>query len=273
MDIDEIIRYAIKEDLGYGDITTDNLNLENKIIEADFIAKQDGILAGIFLIKKIFGFIDATIEINILKNDGEPIKKGQIFATIKGAASSILKAERVTLNFIQRLSGIATLTNKFTKKIKNYKVKILDTRKTTPLLRELEKYAVKVGGGYNHRFGLFDMILIKENHIRSAGSITNAVKLIKEKDVIHKVEVEVTNLDELTEAVQAGADRAMLDNMSINDMKKAVKMYKDKIELEASGNVTLDTVEDIAKTGVHFISSGAITHSYKSLDISLLFRR
>ncbi len=273
MNLDEIIKKALEEDIGFGDITSDNLNLENIISTADFVAKEDGILAGLFLIEKIFKYLDENIEINLKKNDGDYVKKGEIFATIKGSSTVILKGERVCLNFIQRLSGIATLTYKFVEKIKKYNVKILDTRKTTPLLRELEKYAVIKGGGYNHRFGLFDMILIKENHIRSAGSIKRAVSLIRENDVTHKIEVEVTNLKELKEAVESKADRAMLDNMTIDEMKEAVKLYKNKIELEASGNVTLETVEKIAQTGVDFISSGSLTHSYKSLDISLLFRR
>ncbi len=273
MTIEDIIKNALDEDIGFGDITTDNLAIDDKIITADFVAKQKGILAGVFLIDKIFKIVDDKVKTIIKKSDGDNVEKGEIFATISGKSSSILKAERVILNFIQRLSGIATLTNNFVEKIKDYDVKILDTRKTTPLLRELEKYAVRIGGGYNHRFGLYDMVMLKENHIRSVGSISEAVTRIKQNDVTHKIEVEVTNLAELDEAVKAKADRAMLDNMTIEDMIIAVKKYKGIIELEASGNVTLDTVKQIAATGVDFISSGSLTHSFKSLDISLLFRR
>ncbi len=273
MTIEDIIKNALDEDIGFGDITTDNLAIDDKIITADFVAKQKGILAGVFLIDKIFKIVDDKVKTIIKKSDGDNVEKGEIFATISGKSSSILKAERVILNFIQRLSGIATLTNNFVEKIKDYDVKILDTRKTTPLLRKLEKYAVRIGGGYNHRFGLYDMVMLKENHIRSVGSISEAITRIKQNDVTHKIEVEVTNLAELDEAVKAKADRAMLDNMTIEDMIIAVKKYKGIIELEASGNVTLDTVKQIAATGVDFISSGSLTHSFKSLDISLLFRR
>jgi nicotinate-nucleotide pyrophosphorylase (carboxylating) len=273
MTIEDIIKNALDEDIGFGDITTDKLAIDDKIFTADFVAKQNGILAGVFLIDKIFKIVDDKVKTIIKKSDGDNVEKGEIFATISGKSSSILKAERVILNFIQRLSGIATLTNNFVEKIKGYDVKILDTRKTTPLLRELEKYAVRIGGGYNHRFGLYDMVMLKENHIRSVGSISEAITRIKQNDVTHKIEVEVTNLAELDEAVKAKADRAMLDNMTIEDMIIAVKKYKGIIELEASGNVTLDTVKQIAATGVDFISSGSLTHSFKSLDISLLFRR
>lgn len=272
MSIEEIIQKSLEEDIGYKDITTENLRLNDTFISADFIAKENGIIAGIDIAKKVFFHVDSDIEFIIFKKDGNVVEKKDIIAFVSGNAASILKAERVALNFLQRLSGIATLTHKFVEQVKGLNVKILDTRKTTPLLRELEKYAVKTGGGYNHRFGLYDMVMIKENHIRSAGSITKAVNLIRKNDVTHKIEVEITNLEELKEAVDANIDRAMLDNMSIEDMKNAVKLFGDKLELEASGNVNLNTVREIAKTGVHYISSGALTHSYKSLDISLLFR-
>ena len=272
MSIDEIIKKSLEEDIGYKDITTENLSLQNTIATADFIAKSSGIIAGINIAKKVFFYVDSDVTFTISKEDGDVVKKGDLIAFVTGNAASILKAERVALNFLQRMSGIASLTHKFVKETEGFSAKILDTRKTTPLLRELEKYAVKTGGGYNHRFGLYDMVMLKENHIRSAGSIAKAVNLIKENDVTHKIEVEVTNIEELKEAVKAKVGRAMLDNMSVEDMKTAVKLFGDKIELEASGNVSLKTVRKIAETGVHYISSGALTHSYKSLDISLLFR-
>jgi len=169
------------------------------------------------------------------------------------------------------MSGIASLTHDFVTQLEDTEAKLLDTRKTTPLLRQLQKYAVRMGGGFNHRFGLYDMIMLKENHIRAAGSITEAVRRVKINNTSYRVEVEVTNEAELLEAINCGVDRVMLDNMTLDQMKRAVRLYSDKVELEASGNVTLDTVREIAKTGVHFISSGALTHSYKSLDISMLF--
>ena len=272
MSIEEIIKKSLEEDIGYKDVTTANLKLKHTDVTADFIAKDDGIIAGIYIAKRVLYCVDPDVKFTIFKEDGSMVKIGDKIASVTGNATSILKAERVALNFLQRLSGIASLTNKFVKEIKGYHSKILDTRKTTPLLRELEKYAVKTGGGYNHRFGLYDMVMLKENHIRSVGSITKAVALIRENDVTHKIEVEVTNIRELKEAVKTKVDRAMLDNMSLEDIKNAVNLFGDKIELEASGNVNLKTVRKIAETGVHYISSGALTHSYKSLDISLLFR-
>jgi nicotinate-nucleotide pyrophosphorylase (carboxylating) len=272
MDINELIINALKEDVGTGDVTTEFLGLLNEKKTAFLIAKNCGVLCGIDVAKQVFLIVDNNLKITIYKNDGETIKKGDKIAKIEGKASAILIAERVALNFLQRLSGIATMTKSFTDKISGYRAKILDTRKTTPLLRNLEKYAVRTGGGFNHRFGLYDMILLKENHIRSAGSITNAVKAVKQKNTSYKIEVEVTNLKELDEAIKCDVDRVMLDNMDIETMTKAVKKYKGRVEFEASGNVNLDNVQDIAKTGVNFISSGALTHSFKSLDISLLFK-
>lgn len=272
MNVNEIVKLALEEDLRHSDITTDNLDLNPKSINAFLIAKESGILSGIDIAYQCFKTIDRSINFVNYKKDGDSLQTKEEIAKITGPSFSILKAERVALNFLQRMSGIATMTNKFVNKIEPYRVKLLDTRKTTPLLRELEKYSVKIGGGFNHRFGLYDMIMLKENHIRAAGSITKAVETIKKHDCIHKIEVEVTNLEELEEAVKAKADRIMLDNMSINEIKEAVKNYGDKVELEASGNINLDTIRNVAETGVHFISSGAITHSYTSLDISLLFK-
>jgi nicotinate-nucleotide pyrophosphorylase (carboxylating) len=272
MKIDRIISKALQEDIGSGDITTDYLDLPKKNISAFLMAKEDGVLCGIQIALSCFLHVDETLKCIAYKKDGDYLKKGDTIAKIEGYSSSILKGERVALNFLQRLSGISTLTKQLVDIIEDYDVKLLDTRKTTPLLRELEKYAVSVGGGFNHRFGLYDMVLIKENHIFGAGSITKAVEMVKKKNTTYKIEVEVTNLEELDEAIQCGVDRVMLDNMSLIKMKKAVKKYKGKIEIEASGNVSIDTIEEIAKTGVDYISCGSLTHSYRSLDISLLFK-
>ncbi|MBC8384761.1 MAG: carboxylating nicotinate-nucleotide diphosphorylase [Candidatus Cloacimonetes bacterium] len=271
MNIDKIIDLSLEEDIGHGDITTENLCIEDKNSQAFIIAKEKGVLAGLNIAFEVFKKIDNSLKCESFKNDGDRLQKWDQIALITGSSSSILQAERVALNFLQRLSGIASLTRDFTEKIVPYEAKLLDTRKTTPLLRKLEKYAVRIGGGYNHRFGLYDMIMLKENHIRAAGSISNAVRMIKKKNTSYKIEVEVTNLAELEEAVENRVDRVMLDNMSLQDMKNAVTKYGDEIELEASGNVTLKTIHNIAATGVQYISCGSLTHSYKSLDISLLF--
>ena len=272
MNINKIIDLALTEDIGTGDITTEYLDLAKKNISAYLVAKQNGILCGLNIAFLVFHAVDAHLKCIAYKKDGDTLKNGDTFAKIEGYSHSILQAERVALNFLQRMSGIATMTRQLVDKIKPYKTKLLDTRKTTPLLRNLEKYAVKTGGGYNHRFGLYDMILIKENHIRATGSITNAVEMIKKKNTNYKIEVEITNLAELDEAFKSGVDRVMLDNMSLDIMKQAVRKYKNKIEFEASGNVTIDTIKKIASTGVDYISCGSMTHSFKSLDISLLFK-
>lgn len=271
MKIEDLVKNALIEDIHSGDITTDYLDINN-YTTAQLIAKDDGILAGINIAKLAFKTIDINTEFIIHKYDGDKICKGDKLADIKGKSNSLLKAERVGLNFLQRMSGIATMTNKYVEAIKPHKAKLLDTRKTTPLLRDLEKYAVRMGGGYNHRFGLYDMIMLKENHIRAAGSIREAIKAVKKHNTTYKIEVEVTNLQELEEAFNEQIDRVMLDNMSIEEMQEAVRKYSGKIELEASGNVTLLTIGKIAQTGVDFISSGALTHSYKSMDITLLFK-
>ncbi len=272
MDLKEIVRLSLAEDIGTGDISTEYLDLARRITSAVIVAKEDGVIAGLDVFAEVFYQVDPSVKITFYKKDGDFVANKEEIAIIEGDPSSILKSERVALNFIQRMSGIATKTREMVNAIKGTGAKLLDTRKTTPLLRQLEKYAVKTGGAYNHRFGLYDMIMMKENHIRSAGSITNAVETIKKHNCSYKIEVEVTNLDELKEAVAAKVDRVMLDNMSIEDMTTAVKDYKGQVELEASGNVTMNSIRAIAETGVDFISSGALTHSYKSLDISLLFR-
>jgi len=272
MDVKDLIKQSLSEDIGSGDITTDSLELVKTITQASVIAKEDGVIAGLNVFYEVFKQVDPEIKITLYKRDGDKVENKEPIAKLEGNPVSLLKGERVALNFIQRMSGIASQTAKMVEQLAGTEARLLDTRKTTPMLRQLEKYAVKVGGGLNHRFGLYDMIMLKENHIRAAGSITKAVDMVKKNNCTYKIEVEVTNLKELQEAVEAKVDRVMLDNMDLESMKKAVALYKGKVELEASGNVRLETIREIAETGVDYISSGAITHSYKSLDISLLFR-
>jgi len=272
MQLDRLISLALDEDIHTGDISTEYLELTRGNMEAFMIAKADGVIAGLPVMVKVFHAVDPHTTVVLYKKDGDKVKRGDDIARIEGNAGSILRAERVALNFLQRLSGIATLTKTMVDAIEGTNAKVLDTRKTTPLLRSLEKYAVRMGGGFNHRFGLYDMIMLKENHIRSAGGITTAVQRVKKNNTTYKIEVEVTNLKECEEAFQCGVDRIMLDNMNLEDMKKAVELYSGKVELEASGNVKPETIRSIAETGVDFISSGALTHSYRSLDISLLFK-
>lgn len=272
MDLSLIINKSLEEDIGFGDITTECIFSQTHNSTAFIIAKQQALISGLDIAMRVFKAVDNSLSFVVYKKDGDKVKKDDEVVKISGKTVSILKGERVALNFIQRLSGISTITDKFVREIKPHKAKLLDTRKTTPLYRELEKYAVRVGGGFNHRFGLYDMIMIKDNHIKAAGSITKAVKKVKHKNINYKIEVEVTNLDELKEAVAAEVDRVMLDNMPIEEMYKAVDLYGLHVELEASGNVNLENINRIASTGVHFISSGKITHSYDSIDLSLIFR-
>ncbi len=272
MNLDEIIRLSLEEDIGSGDISTAYLELEPRRVEAFMISKAAGIVAGAEVARQVFLTVDKTLRITLYRKDGDGVNPGDEIMRLEGKAAGILQAERTALNFIQRLSGIATLTHNMVQLIADTPVRLLDTRKTTPLLRSLEKYAVRVGGGYNHRFGLYDMVMLKENHIRACGSITEAVRRVKAHNTAYKVEVEVTNILELEEAVQAGVDRVMLDNMTLPEIKACVKRFGKKVELEVSGGVTTANIRSLAKTGVHFISSGALTHSYKSLDISLLFK-
>ncbi|NWF52177.1 MAG: carboxylating nicotinate-nucleotide diphosphorylase [Nitrospirae bacterium] len=267
--VGNIIRVALEEDVGQGDVTTILLIPEDSISKAHYIAKEDFILAGLPFALEVFKIIDSSISYKTFYEDGSKIKKGDVIAEISGKTRVILKGERVSLNFLQRLSGIATLTNKYVKKIKGLKAKILDTRKTTPCIRFMEKYAVKIGGGYNHRFGLFDGILIKDNHIKILGSIKKAINRTKKGHHLFKIEVEVKNHKELKEAIEAGADIVMLDNMSIDEVKKAVEIARGMVMLEASGNISLDNVIEVAETGVDFISIGALTHSAPAVDINL----
>lgn len=270
----DIIQSALKEDIGKGDITTKCLVPSSMRATAVIIAKENGVAAGVDVARQVFLSIDKNISFVKRKKDGQKIKKGQIIASLTGSAASILSGERLALNFIQRLSGIATLTSKFVALCSGTGAKILDTRKTTPNLRALEKYAVKMGGGINHRMGLYDAVLIKDNHLVAEPDIKKAVE--KAKKTGKKVEVEVKNITELKKALQAMPDRILLDNMPAKKLKKAVitaqqhmKKSGKKIFLEASGGIDLSNVRRVAKTGVNLISVGSLTHSPKALDISL----
>jgi nicotinate-nucleotide pyrophosphorylase (carboxylating) len=270
--IDDLIMSSLKEDMPLGDITTDNLIDADATSHAVLIAKEEGIIAGLDVAERVFKILNSDIKFIRNFNDGDFISKGKIIAEIEGNSRAMLKAERTSLNLLQRLSGIATKTNQFCKKIEGLGASIVDTRKTTPGLRFLEKYAVKAGGGQNHRFCLSDGVLIKDNHIKAAGGIKKAVELAR-KNVPHtiKIEVETETMEMVQEALDAKADIIMLDNMSLDMMKDAVKLINKRAIVEASGNVNLDTVYNIASTGVDIISVGALTHSVKAFDISLKF--
>lgn len=267
--VEENVKRALNEDLQYGDITTESVVLDHKIAKVDIIAKEKGVIAGTEVFKMVFKIL-GDVEVDFSVNDGEKVEKGQHFGEVFGDAKKILMGERVALNYMQRMCGIATLTREFVERLEGTKVKLLDTRKTTPNMRIFEKYAVKVGGGTNHRFGLNDGVMIKDNHIEAAGGIKNAVSLArKNSPFVRKIEVEVESIEQLKEALEAKADIIMLDNMDIKTLKEAVKLIDNRAEVEASGNVTLDNIREIAKTGVNFISTGAVTHSFKVLDISM----
>jgi nicotinate-nucleotide pyrophosphorylase (carboxylating) len=268
--IDTIIDTALREDIGSGDITTSSIIDSSLKGKAHLVAKEEILLAGINIFAKVFSRLDPEIVVECFYNDGDVIPSGARIGTVTGSMRGMLTAERTALNFLQHLSGIATLTRQYVKKTDTSTVRVIDTRKTTPGLRILEKYAVRMGGGFNHRFGLFDGILIKDNHIAAAGSISEAVKKVR-ATAPHtlKIEIEVEDIKGLEEAIEAGADAILLDNMSVKEMEEAVVIAKKRVLLEASGGITLETVEAIAKTGVNLISVGAITHSARSVDISL----
>ncbi len=267
-----LIEAALAEDLGMGDVTTMNTVPADKMIKGRFIAKANGVLCGIDTAKAVFAYVDKDIKIDSFFADGQEVKTGDLIATIEGNAANVLMAERLALNLMQRMSGIATNTRNTVKKVEGYDVKILDTRKTTPGLRMLEKHAVKTGGGYNHRFSLSDGVLIKDNHIKAAGGIKNAVEYARQ-GVPHtlKIEIEVETLDQVKQAIQAGADIIMLDNMSNEQMSEAVKYINGRALTEASGNMDQKDLAKVAQTGVDFISIGALTNSLYPLDISLKF--
>jgi nicotinate-nucleotide pyrophosphorylase (carboxylating) len=272
-----LIRQALKEDIGKGDITSQFTVGETACGLALVMAKQDGVLAGIDVCKEAFLAVDPELKAEVQIKDGEKVELGQVALTVQGKTRSILAAERTALNFLQHLSGIATLTNSFVEAVRGTRAKILDTRKTTPGLRALEKYAVACGGGQNHRMGLWDMVLIKDNHIEAAGGVANAIRKVKEADHGRvKIEVEVQNLSQLEEALAEEPDIIMLDNMKPERMAEACRLVfshpardQGKLRLEASGNVSIDNVRQIAECGVDFISVGAITHSAPAMDFSL----
>ena len=265
-----IIANALLEDIQSGDLTSEAIFPPEQHCTAQLIAKQAGVVAGIEVFKESFLLFDSSVEVELLYADGQVCQNRDVIAKIKGPVLSVLGAERVALNLLQRMSGIATLTRQFVD-LAQGKCKILDTRKTAPNLRVLDKWAVVLGGGVNHRHGLYDMAMLKENHIKAAGGITQAVNRLLDYDNHERpIEVEVTNLDELREALTCPVDRIMLDNMDNETMAEAVKITADKIDLEASGNVNLDTIEGISLTGVDYVSIGALTHSVKAMDYSLL---
>lgn len=268
--IDTIIDTALKEDLGPGDITTSAIIDSSLKGAAQLVAKEDMMLAGIGIFSRVFSRLDPEIDVQCRYRDGDAILKGVAIGTVTGSMRGILSAERTALNFLQHLSGIATLTKKYVEKIDPSTVRVIDTRKTTPGLRVLEKYAVRMGGGFNHRFGLFDGILIKDNHIAAAGSVSAAIAKTKAA-VPHtlKIEVEVEDVKGLEEAIKAGTDAILLDNMSLKEMKEAVLIAGGRVLLEASGGITLETIEEVSRTGITLISVGALTHSARSVDISL----
>lgn len=271
--ISKLISTALKEDVKNGDITTRATISKSNKAAGNFLVKADGVIAGLEIAKAVFKQVDPKIKFEIKINDGSKVKYGDIAAIVYGRAQSLLTAERTALNFLQRMSGIATSANNYLEKVKHTKAKIIDTRKTVPGLRTLDKLAVKLGGCENHRIGLYDMFLIKDNHIEVAGSITKAVEACVRYNKKHhkkfKIEVETKNLKEVEEALATKADIIMLDNFNLDEMKKAVELIKGKCKVEASGGINLETVTAVAETGVDFISVGALTHSVKALDISL----
>lgn len=271
---DELIRLAFAEDIGDGDHTTLCCIPETATGKSRLIIKEDGVLAGVEMAKRIFRDFDPELRVTVFITDGTEVKKGDVAFTVEGKTRSLLQTERLVLNVMQRMSGIATTTRKYVKALEGTKTRVLDTRKTTPGMRMMEKEAVRIGGGVNHRIGLFDMILLKDNHVDFAGgirsSITRAHDYLKEKGKNLKIEIEVRNFDELREALEVGGiDRIMLDNFSTDDTRKAVEIIGGRYETESSGGITFDTLRSYAECGVDFISVGALTHSVKSLDMSL----
>ena len=270
MNADELILQALREDITSEDITTNSVMPHYQAGEVDLICKQDGVIAGLEVFKRVFELLDANTEVIFYCKDGDTVKNGEKIGIVRGDIRVLLSGERTALNYLQRMSGIATYTREIADLLKGTKTKLLDTRKTTPNMRIFEKYSVKVGGGYNHRYNLSDGILLKDNHIGAAGGVKEAVRMAKEyAPFVRKIEIEVENLDMLKDALEAGADIIMLDNMTVEDMKKAVKLCRGKAETECSGNVTRENVARLVDIGVDYISSGALTHSSPILDLSL----
>jgi len=266
----DLVLRALQEDIGTGDITTDSIVAEDRQASARIWAKADGVVAGLPLLPIVFQSLDPSVQVELLATDGQAVTAGTTLARVQGSARAILTGERVALNFLQRLSGIATRTARLVEQIRFYNCRIVDTRKTAPGLRMLEKYAVAAGGGLNHRFGLYDAVLIKDNHIAIAGGVLEAVSAVRRRlGHTYKIEVEVENMEQLAQALESGVDIIMLDNMPPEMMKEAVRQIDGRALVEASGGITEETLQEVAKTGVDFISVGALTHDVKALDISL----
>ena len=270
---DLLIDLSFKEDIGDGDHTTLCCIPDDAMGKSQLLIKEDGILAGVEVAKKVFNRFDPTMVVEVLINDGAAVKKGDVAMIVTGKVRSLLQTERLMLNIMQRMSGIATMTNKYVRKLEGTKTHVLDTRKTTPGMRMLEKQAVKIGGGMNHRIGLFDMILLKDNHVDFAGGIANAINrchdYLKEKGLELKIEIEVRNMDELSQVLdRGGVNRIMLDNFTVEETRNAVELIGGRYETESSGGITFDTIRDYAECGVDFVYVGALTHSVKGLDMS-----
>ena len=270
MNADELILLALKEDITSEDITTNAVMREKKMGEVELLCKQTGVIAGLDVFARVFQLLDPDTEIEFYAKDGDRVEKGQLLGLVKGDIRVLLSGERTALNYLQRMSGIATYTREIAELLKGSKTKLLDTRKTTPNMRIFEKYAVKAGGGYNHRYNLSDGILLKDNHISAAGGVKNAIEMAKEyAPFVRKIEIETENLDMVKEAVEAGADIIMLDNMTPEEMQEAVAFIDGRAQTECSGNVTRENIEKVISVGVDYISSGALTHSAPILDLSL----
>lgn len=270
LNVDHLIKEALQEDISSDDVTTNAVMKEAVTGEVQLICKQDGVVAGLDVFRRVFEILDENVKTDFYCKDGDEVKKGELMGIITGDIRALLSGERVALNYLQRMSGIATYTHSVAMLLEGTKTKLLDTRKTTPNMRIFEKYAVRVGGGYNHRYNLSDGVLLKDNHIGAAGSVAKAVEMAKEyAPFVRKIEVEVENLDMVREAVDAGADIIMLDNMSPEDMKEAIRIIDGRAETECSGNVTKENIDRLTSLGVDYISSGALTHSAPVLDISL----
>lgn len=268
--IEEHVRKALEEDIGFGDITTDYLTDENKILKCELNSRTEGVFCGKLVFETVFNILSPLVKVTFYKNDGDLLTKNDKIADLEGPAKYILLGERVALNYVQRMSGIATETKKYKNAIGNYKAKIVDTRKTTPLFRAFEKYSVKVGGGSLHRFNLSDCAMLKDNHIKYAGNLTNAVNILREHlSHAHKIEVECDTFEQVKEAIACGVDIIMLDNMTLDEMKNCVQYIAGRAIVEASGNVNLNTVANIAATGVDIISSSAIVAKANALDLGL----
>ncbi len=270
--LDAVIAAALEEDMPAGDVTADNIIPSAAVSEAVFLAKEEGVLAGLPVARRVFEMIDGYVDFRGEFGEGETFRTNDVLARLKGRTASLLKGERTALNFLQRLSGIATATRRFVEAVEGTRARILDTRKTTPGLRALEKYAVRTGGGSNHRFSLSDMVLIKDNHLRHVGGVGEAVRRARSAVAAGmRIEVEVTDFDGAREALESGADVIMLDNMDLDEIRRVVGFVSGRVRLEVSGKVGLDRVKEIAATGVDDISVGALTHSSRALDISLEF--